>query len=101
MTCVFSLLGGGKGTRSLWNNGKQIVWDHFVKIVQDEMKCGLKIAPRLSQEHVQLTPFSCMKVRLAVQLLSGTVSKNLKKYYPESMHAPQNSVVTWMDFLTS
>jgi len=58
-----------------------------VKIVQDEMKCGLKIAPRLSQEHVQLTPFSCMNVRLAVQLLSGTVSKILKEYYPESMHA--------------
>ena len=71
----------------MWNNGKEIVWDHFRKIVYGDMNCGLKIAPKLSQEHVQLNPYSCMNARLAVQVLSSTVSKILKEYYPESTHA--------------
>ncbi len=71
----------------MWNNGKEIVWDHICKIVHDEMCCGLKIAPKLSQEHVQLNPFSCMNVRLAVQVLSQSVAKILKEYYPTSTHA--------------
>ena len=71
----------------MWNNGKEIVWDHIRKIVDDEMNCGLKIALQLSQEYVQLNPYSCMNVRLAVQVLSSTVSNILKEYYPESTHA--------------
>eukprot|EP00794_Sanderia_malayensis_P015486 gene15486-17064_t len=51
------------------------------------MSCGLKSISKLSQEHISLTPFSCMNVRLAVQLLSDSVAKVIKEYYPEEMHA--------------
>eukprot|EP00794_Sanderia_malayensis_P002687 gene2687-3109_t len=85
----------------MWNNGKEIVWEHFCKIVQDEMYCGLKVAPKLSQEHVHLNPYSCMNVRLAVQVLSGTVSNILKEYYPESMHATSELCANMDKFLDS
>ena len=71
----------------MWNDGKHIVWNHFCKVVRDEMECGLKSISKLSQEHIVLNPYSCMNVRLAVQLLSYSVGKILKEYYPESMHA--------------
>ena len=68
--------GDGQGTRSLWNNGKEMVWYHIYKIVSDEMNNGLKLIPKLTLEHVQLNPYSIMKVHLATQVLSETVSNN-------------------------
>ena len=32
---------------------------------------GLKLAPKLTLDHVQLTPFSVMSVKLATQILIG------------------------------
>eukprot|EP00795_Rhopilema_esculentum_P010443 gene10443-19147_t len=78
-----SMLKGEGKTRYMWNDGKHIVWNHFCKVVRDEMGCGLKSISKLSQEHIVLNPYSCMNVRLAVQLLSDSVGKILK----ESMHA--------------
>ena len=67
------LIGDGKCTRSLWNNEKQIIWYHFVKIVNDEMNMGLKLAPKLTLDHVQLTPFSVMSVKLATHILTESI----------------------------
>ena len=39
----FNCILGGKGTRSLWNDGQQIVWDHFIHLVDDEVNSGLKL----------------------------------------------------------
>ena len=50
------------------------------------MSIGLKLAPKLSQEHVRLTPFSVMNVKLATQILSESVSKLLQEYYPADTH---------------
>ena len=65
----------------MWNDGKQIIWYHLHRIVNDELNFGLKIVPKLSHEHVNLTPYSIMNVRLAAQVLSSTVSNILKEYY--------------------
>lgn len=46
------------------------------------MKNPLKLIPKLTPQHVHLTPYSKMNVRLAVQILSATVSKVLREYYP-------------------
>ena len=43
-------VGDGKGTRSMWNDGKQIIWFHLLKLVQDEMDNGLKLIPKLTLE---------------------------------------------------
>ena len=65
----------------MWNDGKQIIWYNFHRIVNDELKFGLQIAPKLSHEHINLTPYSNMNVRLATQVLSSTDSNILKEYY--------------------
>ena len=77
--------GSGK-TRYLWNDGKDILWSHISKIVCDESNCGLKLIPKLHEEHVRLNPYSKMNVRLAVQVLSQSVSNILYGYYPTDTH---------------
>ncbi len=81
------ILGNGKGTRRLWNNGKDIVWYHIVKLVDDELCNGLKLLSRLTHEHVNLTPYAVMNVCLAVQVLSSSVSKVLTEFYPATTPA--------------
>ncbi len=81
----------------MWNDGKQILWSHFSRIVQDDLNCGLKIAPKLTQEHAQLNPYSCM---LAAQTLSSTVANILKENYPAETHGTsQLCEKTWINFL--
>ena len=53
-----------------------MIWYHIYKIVSDEMNNGLKLIPKLTLEHVQLNPYSIMKVHLATQVLSESVSNN-------------------------
>ena len=84
---LYYLIGDGRGTRSLWNNGDQIIWYHFCKIVNDDLNNGLKIAPKLSLDHVQLNPYSVMNVRFATQILSESVANILCEYYPQGTQA--------------
>ena len=81
-TCIL----GGKGTRSLWNDGQQIVWDHFIHLVNHEVNSGLKLIPGLILEHVHLTPYSVMNVSFAAQVLSNTIANVLRNYYGEKTH---------------
>ena len=50
------------------------------------MSIGLNLAPKLSQEHFRLTPFSVMNAKLATQIPSESVSKLLQEYYPADTH---------------
>ena len=47
---------------------------------------GLKLAPKLTLDHVQLTPFSVMSVKLATQILTESISNLLQEYYPANTH---------------
>ena len=78
----------GQGTCSLWNNDKEMIWYHIHKIVSDEIYNGLKLIGKLTLEHVQLNPYSIMKVHLVTQVLSESVSNILSSsYYPDAAHA--------------
>ena len=79
--CVYHS-GNGKHTRLLWNNGKEIVWKHFTKCVEDQL--SLKFMVKLTDEHIRLNSYSAMNVRLATQTLSESVGKILQSKYPES-----------------
>ena len=48
----------------------------------EDQECGLQLLPKITYEHVYLTPYSVMNVRLAAQVLSTTVSKVLSNYGP-------------------
>ncbi|XP_047137374.1 uncharacterized protein LOC124813866 [Hydra vulgaris] len=84
--CIFNS-GNGKKSRFLWNNGKEICWTHIKKIVDDELSRGLKLIPKLTMAHVDLNPYSVMRVNLACQVLSKSVSNIIFSYYPQEMHA--------------
>ena len=58
MNLLFSLLGlSGNFTRHMWN-GNDIVWYHLIKLYNDELGHNLKLIPKLTSEHFNLTPFS-------------------------------------------
>ena len=77
--------GNGK-SRYMWNSGKDIVWNHTSKIAYDGSNRGLKLIPKITDEHVRLTPDSKMNVSLATQVLSKSVSNILYGYYPPETH---------------
>ena len=74
--------GDGKPTRLMWNNGRFLMWNHISKLFYEDQECGLHLFPKLTLDHIKLTPFSKMNVRLAAQVLSSTVSKILLQYGP-------------------
>ena len=74
--------GCGKGTRFMWNGGLFLIWNHINDIFLEDQECGLQLLPKITYEHVYLTPYSVMNVRLAAQVLSTTVSKVLSNYGP-------------------
>ena len=60
-------------------NGKEILWQHLKNLYQSDggaMKdaAGLAMVPKLKYEHVNLTPFSKMRVDLAAQVHALTFS---------------------------
>ena len=68
---------GPQGTRTMETGDEFILWEHV----------GAKRYKRLFSEatkthqHINLTPYSTMKVKLAAQVLSGSVANVLKKDY--------------------
>ncbi len=73
----------GNASRLLWNNGCYLLWSHIREIYQEDRDCGLKLLPKLTADHVSLTPYSAMRVHLAVQILSSSIATVLKEYGPE------------------
>ena len=59
-----------------------ITWNHIVDIFYEDRECGLHTLTKLLYEHIKLTPYSIMNVKLAGQVLSSTVSKTLTSYGP-------------------
>ena len=70
----------------MWREGQFIIWEHIRRIIDDELKNGLKLNPKLTLNHMQLSPFSCMNVKLAVQTLSATNANILDSYYSEETY---------------
>ena len=64
----------GKFTRCMWNDGIFLLWNHIADTFYEDQECGLHILPKLCIEHIKLTSYSIMNVKLAVQVLSYTVS---------------------------
>uniref|UniRef100_A0A1X7SX00 Transposable element P transposase n=1 Tax=Amphimedon queenslandica TaxID=400682 RepID=A0A1X7SX00_AMPQE len=72
-------------TRNLWKDGKEISWDHLKDIYsRSRSESGLILLPRLKYEHLNLTNFSKMRVDLAANVLSESVSKALTLYGGEA-----------------
>ena len=49
---------GGKSSRLLWNDGYYIICDHISKLLMEDLECGLQLCPKVTTEHINLTPYS-------------------------------------------
>ena len=56
--------------------------NHISKLFHDDLDCGSHLVPKITNEHIPLTPFSVMNVRLAAQVLSESVFQALRTYGP-------------------
>ena len=74
--------GSNRCTRFMWNNGFYILWSHITSFVHRDMDFHLSMLTKLTSDHINLTPFSVMRVRLAAQVLSETVGTVLKSFGP-------------------
>ena len=79
--------GSGRTTRLLWNDGLHILWSHISQFYFDDLDSGLKMLPKLTSDHFNLTPYSVMRVHLAAQVLSDTVAVCLDKFGPPEASA--------------
>lgn len=83
--CIYHSSPSSK-SRNMLNKDFKITWSHIRKIVEDDMKRPLHLLHKLKPEHCNLTPYSKMNVRLAVQVLSASVANVLTDYYPVETH---------------
>lgn len=74
--------GSGSCTRYMWNNGLYVLWQHITSLFFQDIDNGLKLLPRLTYEHINLNSYSVMRVNLAAQVLSASVSSVLKEFGP-------------------
>ena len=65
----------------MWKERNFILWNHLCKILDDELGNGLKLNPKLTINHIQLSSFSCMNVKLAAQTLTAINANILNNYY--------------------
>ena len=72
--------GSGRATRYMWNSGFFLLWSHISQIYNEQLESGLKFVPKLTNDHINLTPYSVMRVNLAAQVLSETVGNVLNQF---------------------
>ena len=91
-----------KRSRLLWNGGN-ISWRHIVRLFDDHCSGPLRLCKKLSHQHVNLTPFSIMKVNLAAQVMSNTVARALEHKYPDVEHTVNfiDMINKWFDIMNS
>ena len=74
--------GSGKCTKLMWNNGLYIMWTHIAQMFYNDADNGLKLLPKITSDHINLTPYSVMRVNLAAQVLSASMAAVLKRFGP-------------------
>lgn len=58
------------------------MWEHITRCYFQDLDLGLHQLPKLTIEHIHLTSFAKMKVRLAVQILSKSMAQALRRSLP-------------------
>ena len=85
-----SNFGSGQETRYMWNSSFFILWSHICRIYNEQLQSSLKFAPKLTNDHINLTPYSKMRVNLAAQVLSETVGSVLHQFGPPEAQGTAN-----------
>ncbi len=78
-------------------NGNIIRWQHIADFYDRDSKQSLKLAPKLTDKHLNLPPFAAMRVglRLAAQIFSHSVAAGINTHVafgalpPEAIHTAE------------
>ena len=76
--CLYNS-GSGSCSRYMWNDGKYLLFRHIADLFYSDQEFALHSLPKLTMDHIVLTPYSKMKVKLATQILSRTVATSLEE----------------------
>ena len=77
--CLHRSSSSPTATRHLFNQDGCIMLGHIYRLVCDDLNRHTRKLPKLTIDHVNLTSYSVMNVRLAAQVLSTSVA-NLTSY---------------------
>ena len=64
------------------NNGLYIMWSHIAQMSYGDADNGLKLLPKITSDHINLTPYSAMRVNHSVQVLSASMAAVFKRLGP-------------------
>ena len=81
-TCRNGLLSSGSHIRFMWKDNQNIVWQYIECAFYQNLEDGCKLLPKLTQDYINLTPYSKMTVKYAAQVLSRSVSNVLNEWGP-------------------
>lgn len=76
--CLYNS-GSGSCSRYMWNNGKYLLFRHIANLFYSDQEFALHSLPKLTLDHIMLTSYSKMKVKLATQVLSKSVAIALEE----------------------
>ncbi|KAL5239310.1 hypothetical protein ACI65C_006720 [Semiaphis heraclei] len=77
---------GAQTNRKMWSelgiHGQYIQWNHIKRLYEENIKLtgNLRVCPKLSKHHIQLSISDKMRVRFATQVLSNSVANGLLFY---------------------
>lgn len=75
--------------RYLVNEGKSITWDHWEACFNYNFQSGFSVHPKLTEEHIKLTPAAKMRNSLAIEVLNRDMLY-LMKLYLATLQNPEN-----------
>ena len=76
--CLYNS-GSGACSRLMWNNGRYLLFRHIADLFYKDQASALHVLPKLTLEHIILTSYSKMKMKLAMQVLSQSVANALEE----------------------
>lgn len=65
--------GSNTNTKFLKKDAKYLLWKHVKDLCSEDIKNEIKRLPKITQNHIFLTPYSKMRVNLAAQVMSASV----------------------------
>ena len=63
----------------MWNNGRYLLFRHIADLFYKDQGSASHVLPRLTLEHIVLTSYSKMKVKLATRVLSQSIGIALEE----------------------
>ena len=76
--CLYNS-GSGSCSRYMWNDGHYLLFRHIADLFYSDQEFALHTLPKLTMDHIVLTSYSKMKVKLATQVLSKPVMISLQE----------------------